>query len=499
MIAQKTSLAFFLAIFQKGIGFFSLYYVAHYMGPKALGIIAYATAYIGMFAMFSDLGFGTAHVKRISEGKDLGKCNGTFLVVKVSLTAVMAIIVLISIKLFQEKSLSENELMVLYIVLASTILVNLSTVIISTFTARRETAKEKLPAVIKSIINVSGKVFVAVMGFSVVYLAAADFISTVVLLVILILLFRAYPIRKLDFSYLKSYTKFAIPIMFIGVLTSIALNIDKVIIKHFWDVTNVGYYSAAQSISSLLTFVWSASMMLTFSKLSSLHAEGNMGNFRAFAQRAERFNSMILFPAFFYILVFSEPLCRLLLGNQFKLTPAILVALSAVAVVNGITQPYAQQPVATNRVMLQAKTSCSVLGLNIILNFLLVPEHFLGLDLPGMGPVGAAVATLISIGVGSVVYRYYAYTISKSNFNWRILIHVLSGCIMGIILYNMSNFIKVISLYHLAFFAFLGAGIYLGTMVLLREFTKDDVKLFVYISNPVKMGRYITEEMKSKL
>lgn len=498
MIAQKTSLAFFSNIFQKGIGFISLYFVAHYMGPKALGIIAYATAYIAMFATFADLGFGTAHVKRISEGKDLGKCNGTFLVVKVSLTVVMAIIVLISIKLFQEKSLNEDDLTVLYIVLASTILINLSTVIISTFTARRETAKEKVPAVIQRIINVSGRVFVAVMGFSVVYLAVVDFISAIVLLVILILLFRVYPIRKPDFSYLKSYTTFAIPIMFIGFLTNIAMNIDKVIIKHFWDITNVGYYSAAQSISSLLSFVWSASMMLTFSKLSSLNAEGNIKNFRIFAQRAERFNSMILFPAFFYILIFSEPLCRVLLGKQFIITPTILVVLSAVAVVNGITQPYAQQPAATNRVMLQAKISCIVLGLNIILDFLLVPEHFLGLDLPGMGPVGAAVATLISIGVGSVVYRYYAFRISKSNFNWRIVLHAISGGVMGIILYNMSNLMKVISLYHLALFAFLSAGIYIGIMVLLGEFKKEDFNLFVYISNPAQMKKYITEEMKSK-
>jgi len=498
MIAQKTSLAFFSNIFQKGIGFISLYFVAHYMGPKALGIIAYATAYIGMFATFADLGFGTAHVKKISEGKDLGKCIGTFLSVKVSLTVLMAVMVFLSIHLFQEKSLNKEELTVLYIVLAYTILTNFSTVIISTFTSRRETAKEKLPAVIQKIINVSGRVFVAVMGFGVVYLAVVDFISAIVLLVILILLFRAYPISKPDFGYLKSYTSFAIPIMFIGFLTSIALNIDKVIIKHFWDVTNVGYYSAAQSISSLLTFVWSASMMLTFSKLSSLHSEGNMDNLRKFAQRAERFNSMILIPAFFYILVFSEPLCRVLLGNQFITTPIILVVLSAVAVVNGITQPYAQQPAATNRVMLQAKTSCIMLLLNIILDFILIPENFLGIDLPGMGPVGAAVATLVSIGMGSVIYRYYAFKISKSTFNWRIFLHVLSGCIMGITLYFMSSFIDIISLYHLAFFVFLGAGIYIGIMVLLGEFKKEDFNLFVYILNPVQMRKYITKEMKSK-
>lgn len=496
MIAQKTSLAFFSSIFQRALGFLSLFYVSHYMGPKALGTITYATAYIGMFAAFSDLGFGTAHVKRISEGKDLGKCNGTFLTIKLFLTLLMAIVVGASIHLFQEKSVTREEFAVLYIMLGYTVISNLATVIVSTFAARRETAKEEIPKLFISAVTVAGKVLVAVMGFSIVYLAGVDFLGVIILLVILILLFKKYPIEKPDCKYFRSYATYAVPIMVIGFLMSISLNIDKVIIKYFLDATNVGYYSAAQSISLFLTLISGAGMMLTFSKISLFHSEGNIEAIRKLTQRAERYTSIILWPAFFFILVFSEPLCRIVLGNGFILTPSILIILSGAAVISGITLPYSQQPAATNRMLLQTKISIIPLGLNVILDFLLVPKRFLGLVLPGMGAIGAALAALISVGVGSIIFRYYAYKISKSNFNWRILLHMVSGATMGMILYTMSIFIGVICFYHLVILAAFGTFISIVILTVLGEFGKDDFKLFVYVLNPVEMRRYIINEMK---
>ena len=97
MIARKVSLAFFSNVVTTGLGYISLFFVARYMGPEALGIIAFSLAYIGIFRSFSDLGFGSAHVKRVSEGKDLGVCNGTYFSAKMLLTVVMAIIVLTTI------------------------------------------------------------------------------------------------------------------------------------------------------------------------------------------------------------------------------------------------------------------------------------------------------------------------------------------------------------------------------------------------------------------
>ena len=50
--------------------------------------------------------------------------------------------------------------------------------------------------------------------------------------------------------------------------------------------------------------------------------------------------------------------------------------------------------------------------------------------------------------------------------------------------------------YHLLIFSVIGFGIYIGLLVLLREFKKDDLSFFLEIVNPKGMLRYIVNEIK---
>ncbi len=501
MIAQKVSFSFFIKLLISGLGYISLFFVARYMGPEALGIIAFALAYIGIFQSFSDLGFGSAHIKRVSEGKDFGKCNGTYFTAKSLLIIVMAIIVLSTIfisKFIQHKSfISREHEIVLYIILLSTIIGNLSMMFIITFGARKEIAKQQIPLLIGKVVLAASKVTVAVVGLGVILLASTSLISAIVILLCFLYLFRGYPIKKPDKDYFKSYATFALPVMFIGFLSSIAQNLDKVMIQFFWTTADVGYYSAAQRISLVLTFITTASITLIFPTISSYHSKGNIEAIRNLSNQAERYLSMIFFPAIAFIFVFSHPICRVLLGTKFLSSAPILIILSFVALVNGITQPYAQQTGGTNRVILAAKLSSMVFVLNIILNFLFIPREFLGVKLLGMGGIGAALATLSSIAIGSVLFRFYAYKITVSKPNPRILLHLTAALLMGIILHFVSASMSIISWYYLIFFAVIGVGIYILILTIFQEFTRKDLYLFLNILNPVQMKNYASSEIRS--
>jgi len=54
-----------------------------------------------MFNVIADLGFSAAHVKRISEGKDLGECIGTYATIKILLTVVMVALVISGIAIWK--------------------------------------------------------------------------------------------------------------------------------------------------------------------------------------------------------------------------------------------------------------------------------------------------------------------------------------------------------------------------------------------------------------
>src|SRR5512137_436069 len=99
MIARKSALIIITQFFTRSLGWIGLLILAKLWGgfaPEALGVIGFAMSFVGIFNIISDLGFGQAHVKRISEGKDLGTCIGTFFTIKIILTNAMVLIVLLA-------------------------------------------------------------------------------------------------------------------------------------------------------------------------------------------------------------------------------------------------------------------------------------------------------------------------------------------------------------------------------------------------------------------
>ncbi|HHH80248.1 MAG TPA: flippase, partial [Thermoplasmatales archaeon] len=77
MIARKSALIIFTQIINALLGYTALKFIALYMQPWEYGVIGFAYGFVALFSVFGNLGFNAAHVKRVSEGKDLGKCVGT--------------------------------------------------------------------------------------------------------------------------------------------------------------------------------------------------------------------------------------------------------------------------------------------------------------------------------------------------------------------------------------------------------------------------------------
>jgi O-antigen/teichoic acid export membrane protein len=71
------------------------------MDPWEYGVVGFAYGLVSLFLFLGDLGFGAAHVKRISEGKDFGKCVGTFAATKLIITGIFASGTILSIAVWQ--------------------------------------------------------------------------------------------------------------------------------------------------------------------------------------------------------------------------------------------------------------------------------------------------------------------------------------------------------------------------------------------------------------
>ena len=83
--SRKIALLFAAENVNAIIGWIALLFVARKMGASAIGEFSFALSIVGSFTFIAFFGFKMAHVKRISEGLDLGKCIGTFLSIRLFL------------------------------------------------------------------------------------------------------------------------------------------------------------------------------------------------------------------------------------------------------------------------------------------------------------------------------------------------------------------------------------------------------------------------------
>lgn len=541
MIARKSFIQILLTMSNAVIQWFAIFILARLWGgfaPTAWGIIAFAMAFIGMFSLVSDLGFGSAHVKRVSEGKDIDKCIGTYLYIKLVLTGLLVIIVVGSILTW--KYILKNEFYdaskesVIYLFLGYYVLSHLAYVPIYTFRAKKEIAKAEIPFFFGNLLRFSGLIIVAFAGVTGVFLideeytnvdispkvawpgfleeiqifisnhaigcmAAAYLFGMLVTFIFLIKLLKRYPISRPDKEYFKSYSTFAIPVMANQSMYFLTTNVDKVMIGFFWSATEVGYYFGAQRIVMLLNAIPLAVSTLVFPTISSMHSKNNLSDIKSLAYKSERYLSMVILPLVVIMVIFPKPIINIVLSSEFYNGWKVLSILALWMWITVLNAPYSNIIKGMNRPGLSAKINITSHLINIILNLLFIPENGLLSSYNINGIEGAAIATIIA-----VIFRFFAFRIAvklmiKINFMRKyILIHIIAGFIMGLSLYYLDIAVALTRFYHLIAYSIFGIGIYVIILYILKEFTKYEYDLLMDTLNIREMKNYIFGELRGK-
>jgi O-antigen/teichoic acid export membrane protein len=500
MLRQKSLLAFTINLTGSLLGFISVLFVSRLMGPEAMGAISSSVAFAGLFALFGDFGFGIAHYKKVSEGQDLGKCIGTFLVIRIVTTIIMGVVTLIvfyGTHLITGKyPVDAKYINVFYIVFISGLIGNLLYVITYTFTARVEKAKEGVSIISQKFVNSILKIVVAVSGLGIVFLAWSNLAGVVAGTIVSLFLFWKYPIAGFDRALFKTYFLFALPAIMIGVTETISMNIDKVFISYFSGTEAVGYYSSSQSLILIISSVGAIFISLLLPTYSALHAQGKMEEIKNMANRVERYISILLMPVVFFVFFFADPVRQIILGNRFEPSTPIISILVLYAMVIVFNQPYSTQLLGTNQIKLGMILGLVMLAINIILNLLLIPSSISGIQLAGLGGLGAAFSLLISSFIGTLLFRYFAFKTSGSRPNYKIIIHLICAVLSFGGIFLVSEYLSVSNCFIPVYFL-LGSGVFLLLMALFGEFTKEEFHYYLNMLNPRLMKNYIRDEFRN--
>lgn len=376
--------------------------VARYLGPQEYGIYSYIISYVAIFSVLSPLGTNNILVKDLLNDPEKKEVlMGTGLAIRIA-GSLLAVILIAMASAYTE---SDNAVR-WFLFLASLQPLVRSVEVISLYFQAKVVSRFTVIAQLVSLTCISlVKIYLVVEAYPLVYFICLFAIDSAITGSVLLLFYRRMGngVRSMHFSWpvARSLISRSWPLIFSGMLTTVYLKVDQVMLQHLMDETAVGLYAAAVKISeSWITIPWILSGSL-YPALVNAYKEDNV----LFINRIRQMYILLIAVALSVIIpvcIFSKFIILLIFGGEYSgsfSTLQIHIFSTLFIFFGSVSNRWLILDNNQRFWMINSATGAVV---NIALNLYLIPIF---------GINGAAIATLISYAFA----YYFAYAIPKAT------------------------------------------------------------------------------------
>ncbi len=197
--------------------------------------------------------------------------------------------------------------------------------------------------------------------------------------------------RPVDWKLLTQMLKYSVPLMFNAVSWWITSFSDRVVLDLFFSSTDVGIYSVAAKVPSIITTLLSVfTQAWIISAVKEYEKERNV----LFFEKIYHTYSALLFSMVSVVMLLIRPMMKVYVGEAFYgawyYVPLLLIGTAFL----GISNYYGAVYAAAKANLLEIKSTILCAGSNLLLNLLLIPR----LDI-----LGAVLATMMSYVIVVIV------------------------------------------------------------------------------------------------
>lgn len=497
MLKQKLILSYSTKIGLQVLQIVASLVVARVAGPTVLGTVAFGTAYVSILVFIADLGISTAHIKLLSEGEDEGKCNATFATLKMFTTLLFIGGVLgfyaVQKFVFGKEFESQVHEYVIFISLITVTIQQLIYIPKTTFMARTEQAKVDIPDLLGGFLQHPLRIAIVLMGFGAVALSMANMAAVLVTIPIYLYLTRNLSFKGFDKKLAMRYIKISLPVILIGMSTSMIHQVDKVLLQFFTSSEQVGYYTAGYKVGGFILLIGRSVSLLFFPLFSRAVAEGNRQYIRDKIYKFERFSFLFLLPGVLLLAIYSRTVVMFLLGEQYLPSIYIMQIVTLALFLNVLNMPYGSVIEGLGKFKLSA-----ILNTVNLLFFAGMIVLFLHPRLVNTGAAGVANAVLLANIFLGILYRFYATK------NFPRLSHKLT---FRFVPFAIVNFLVFYTAYENLFYDDLLLQIAFVPIYLVLNYTalsllgwikKDDWNDLLSIVDFKSMKNYIVKEIRKR-
>jgi len=438
-----------------GLGFLATVYFARELGGSVLGQYALVLTVITWLGIFGEVGLSKAVVKRISEGWNQPIFFGAAIIIFGILFALTTTGVLIAgpwvngyvgadVTIFVVILIGLGLWSSLYnAVLQGNHLVHISAVI---------------SAVERTIRTIAQVMFVVVgLGLTGMLLgyAISGFVSGVIGL--LYINIRPMVPGREHIQSLFEFAKYA----WLGNVSNRAYNsVDIAVLGLFVTSELIGIYSVAWSIAMFLSIFGQSLEGTFFPEMSKNAGQSGSGTVRKLTEDALRYSGLVTIPGFVGGLIVGDRLL-LIYGSSFQKGTIILVILIGAALLYAYLRQLRNTLNAIDRPDLAFRVNAVFIGVNMILNLVLIWQF---------SWVGAAVATLVSAGVGLVMAYYHIRSEVRISIPLRSIgRQCIAATVMGSLVFGLRQVIEPYwhsqpNIVFVVFLVSIGAVVYFGVL-----------------------------------
>lgn len=534
MLARKSFLIFLTNVLGAALGVVALFFVGRFFDPGPYGMVWFAISLLGLLSALTKLGFDKAHVKRVSEGRDLAACMGTFITIRAVVIGAFVVVALavVLVREFTVGWIAATSFSVMLVVILYTMLLKVRAIAKTTFNAMKLTASMQSIPLVENVARLP-LVILVTLAFSfshgrdlplggiwawvtdrigeippmtdetgALLYAGAYTAAVAVSLVWAVMLLRRHriPVGRFDRGLAKSYWVFAWPVATYSILTGMTNHIDIVMLGYFWTGTEVGFYRAAFQFVTIVTIIPTAVRTLFFPMINELISKEQWSAVKDLAVTTQRMMSLVMIPILMLTLVYAEDVFRIVMSLTWIPSAPVLRLLVLHATLGVFSLVAMDTLLGKDRVKLVMAVSLTGVFLNIGLNFVFIPASILGVPLFGLKMTGAALASVVSKSVVVIIY----FVLSKRTLDMvfispTVLLQLLAAAAVGFTLWSVEHLVEgvqVLRWWDLAIASAAGVLLYVGVLFALRGLGRKDILFFIDLLNPGHMGRYIRDELK---
>jgi O-antigen/teichoic acid export membrane protein len=414
------------------LSFFLILVISRMLGRDGIGSYTIILTFTGLFELIATLGLGPMIVRGIASDRS----RLSFYVSGAVGVALLATAILLPVMLIVLRALNyPPEIGVGIRLLAWTLLLAiLQQYVLSICEGLQNMRLRSVLSVADTAGRLITGVFMVLQGHGVLGIIEGMILVRAITTVMAFVIVARHTDLSLDYRLMlrscAGLARAGLPFLLMTIASSVFWSINTLLLSKLSRVEDVGIYNAASRITDVLkTFLFSYQIALL--PMLSASFVRSVEQFRQECNASIKYLALLTVPMATGISVLAPRIIPLVFGHNFDPAIPVLQVLAWTVCIFSVVLVFARALIASHNQMLDLYCNVAALVINIVLGWILIHSH---------GPLGAAIATLVSLAAfGVLEYCFVASKLFKAEVIVPLARAVGASALMGLVIVHLNG------------------------------------------------------------